>query len=47
VPTAAVQKLGVADAARLALLAGVDRFRGFNTLVDGLRVEQDDKPWYG
>jgi hypothetical protein len=29
------------------VMAVVDLFSGFNTLVDGLRVEQDDTPWYG
>jgi len=47
VHTSAVQKLGLDDAATLELMAVVDLFSGFNTLVDGLRVEQDDKPWYG
>jgi hypothetical protein len=42
-----VQKLGSDDAAVLELMAVVDLFSGFNTLVDGLRVEQDEKPWYG
>jgi alkylhydroperoxidase family enzyme len=47
VHTSAVQKLGLDDAAVLEVMAVVDLFSGFNTLVDGLRVEQDDKPWYG
>ncbi|MHC4472412.1 MAG: carboxymuconolactone decarboxylase family protein, partial [Planctomycetota bacterium] len=25
----------------------VDLFSGFNKLMDGLRVEPDEKPWYG
>jgi alkylhydroperoxidase family enzyme len=47
VHTSAVQKLGLDDAAVLEVMAVVDLFSGFNKLVDGLRVEQDDKPWYG
>jgi alkylhydroperoxidase family enzyme len=47
VHTSAVQKLGLDDAAILELMAVVDLFSGFNKLVDGLRVEQDNKPWYG
>jgi hypothetical protein len=42
-----VQKLGLVDEAVLELMAVVDLFSGFNKLVEGLRVEQDDKPWYG
>jgi alkylhydroperoxidase family enzyme len=44
VHTSAVQKLGLDDAAILELMAVVDLFSGLNTLVDGLRVEPDDKP---
>ena len=29
------------------LMAVVDLFSGFNKLVEGLRVEPDEKPWYG
>lgn len=29
------------------LMAVVDLFSGFNKLMDGLRVEPDEKPWYG
>jgi alkylhydroperoxidase family enzyme len=47
VHTSAVQKLGLDDAAILELMAVVDLFSGLNTLVDGFRVEPDDKPWYG
>jgi len=28
-------------------MAVVDLFAGFNKLMDGLRVELDEKPWYG
>jgi hypothetical protein len=42
-----VQKLGLDDAAILEVMAVVDLFSGLNTLVEGLRVEQDDTPWYG
>jgi alkylhydroperoxidase family enzyme len=45
--TSAVQKLGLDDVAILEVMAVVDLFSGFNTLVDGLRVEPDEKPWYG
>ena len=45
--TSAVQKLGLDDAAILELMAVVDLFSGLNKLVDGFRVEPDDKPWYG
>jgi len=42
-----VQKLGLNDEAVLELMAVVDLFNGFNRLLDGLRVELDEKPWYG
>jgi alkylhydroperoxidase family enzyme len=42
-----VQKLGFDDAAVLEIMAVVDLFSGFNRLMDGLRVESDEKPWYG
>jgi hypothetical protein len=42
-----VQKLGLNDKAVLELMAVVDLFNGFNKLLDGLRVELDEKPWYG
>ena len=32
---------------RLELMAVVDLFSGLNKLMDGLRVELDEKPWYG
>ena len=47
VHTSAVQKLGLDDEAVLELMAVVDLFSGFNKLMDGLRVEPDEKPWYG
>jgi AhpD family alkylhydroperoxidase len=47
VHTSAVQKLGLDDEAVLELMAVVDLFSGFNKLIDGLRVEPDEKPWYG
>ena len=47
VHTSAVQKLGLDDEAVLELMAVVDLFSGFNKLMDGLRVEADEKPWYG
>jgi len=42
-----VQKLGLDDEAVLELMAVVDLFSGFNKLTDGLRIEPDEKPWYG
>jgi alkylhydroperoxidase family enzyme len=42
-----VQKLGLDDEAILELMAVVDLFSGFNKLMDGLQVKQDEKPWYG
>ena len=35
------------DKAVLELMAVVDLFNGFNKLLDGLRVELEEKPWYG
>jgi hypothetical protein len=42
-----VRKLGLEDEAVLEVMAVVDLFSGFNKLVEGLRVEPDEKPWYG
>ena len=42
-----MQKLGLNDEAVLELMAVVDLFNGFNKLLDGLRVELDEKSWYG
>ena len=42
-----MQKLGLDDEALLELMAVVDLFSGFSKLMDGLQVEQDEKPWYG
>jgi alkylhydroperoxidase family enzyme len=42
-----VQKLGLDDEAVLEIMAVVDLFSGFNKLMDGLQVEQDEKAWYG
>ena len=42
-----MQKLGLDDEAVLELMAVVDLFAGFNELLDGLRVEPDERPWYG
>ncbi len=47
VHTSAVKKLGLDDAAIVELMAVVDLFSGFNKLVEGLRIEPDEKPWYG
>ncbi len=42
-----MRKLGLDDQGVLELIAVVDLFSGFNKLMDGLRVEMDEKPWYG
>ena len=42
-----MRKLGLDDEGVLELMAVVDLFSGLNKLVDGLRVEPDEKPWYG
>ena len=42
-----MQKLGLNDKGVLELMAVVDLFNGFNKLLDGLRVELDEKAWYG
>jgi alkylhydroperoxidase family enzyme len=42
-----VQKLGLDDEAVLELMAVVDLFSGFCRLADGLKLEPDEKPWYG
>ncbi len=42
-----MRKLGLDDEGILELMAVVDLFAGFNKLMDGLRVELDEKPWYG
>lgn len=47
VHTSAVRKLGLDDEAIVELMAVVDLFSGFNKLVEGLRIEPDEKPWYG
>ena len=45
--TSAVRKLGLDDEAILELMAVVDLFSGLNKFVEGLRIEPDEKPWYG
>ncbi len=42
-----MRKLGLDDEGVLELMAVVDLFSGLNKLMDGLRVELDEKPWYG
>jgi len=42
-----VQKLGLDDEAVLELMAVVDLMSGFSKLMDGLRVEADERPWFG
>jgi hypothetical protein len=39
-----VRKLGLDDEGVLELMAVVDLFSGLNKLMDGLRVELDEKP---
>ncbi len=45
--TSAVQKLGLNDEGVLELMSVVDLMSGFSKLMEGLRVEADEKPWYG
>ncbi len=42
-----MQKLGLDDEAVVELMAVVDLMSGYNKLMEGLRVEADEKPWYG
>jgi alkylhydroperoxidase family enzyme len=42
-----VQKLGLDDEGVVELMAVVDFFSDVNKLKAGLRVEPDEKPWYG
>lgn len=42
-----MQKLGLDDEAVLELMAAVDLFGGLNKSMEDLRVELDEKPWYG
>ena len=42
-----MRKLGLDDEGVLEMMAVVDLFSGFNKLLEGLRVELDEKPWYG
>ena len=42
-----MQELGLDDEAVLELMVVVDLMNGFNKLMEGLRVEPDEKPWYG
>jgi alkylhydroperoxidase family enzyme len=41
------RKLGVSDKGVLELMAVGDLFSGLNRFREGLRVEPDEKPWYG
>ena len=45
--TSALQKLGLDDEAITEIMAVVDLFSGLNRFVQGLRIEPDDKPWFG
>jgi alkylhydroperoxidase family enzyme len=47
VHTSALQKLGLDDEAVTELMAVVDLFSGLNNFVQGLRLEPDEKPWFG
>ena len=42
-----MQNLGLDDEGVLELMAVVDLYTGFNKLMDGLRVEPDEEPWFG
>ncbi len=42
-----MRKLGLDAEGLLEVMAVVDLFAGFTKLMDGLRVELDEKPWYG
>ena len=42
-----MRQLGLDDEGVLELMAVVDLFSGYNKLMDGLRVEPDEQPWYG
>jgi alkylhydroperoxidase family enzyme len=42
-----LQKLGLDDEAVTELMAVVDLFSGLNSFVQGLRLEPDEKPWFG
>jgi alkylhydroperoxidase family enzyme len=42
-----VQNLGLDDEGLLEVMAVIDLFSGFSKLMDGLRVEPDEEPWYG
>jgi len=42
-----VQKIKPDDETFLEIMAVVDLFSGFNKLMDGLQVEQDEKEWFG
>jgi alkylhydroperoxidase family enzyme len=42
-----VRKLGLDDEGILEVMTVVDLFAGLNKLLGGLKVEPDEKPWYG
>ncbi len=42
-----MRKQGLDDEGIVELMAVVDLFSGFNNLLKGLRVEPDEKPWFG
>jgi alkylhydroperoxidase family enzyme len=42
-----VRKLGLSEEGVLEVMAVVDLFSGLNRFLEGLRVEPDEKPWYG
>jgi alkylhydroperoxidase family enzyme len=47
VHTSAARELGLDDEGIVELIAVVDLFSGLNKFVEGLRIEPDEKPWYG
>ena len=47
VHTSALQKLGLDDEAVLEVMSVVDLFSGLSSFVQGLRIEPDEKPWFG
>ena len=42
-----MRQLGLDYEGVLEVMAVVDLFSGYNKLMDGLRVEPDEQPWYG
>ncbi len=42
-----MQNLGLDDEAILEIMMVVDLFSGFNKLMDGLQVKNDESAWFG